>query len=175
MSALGSAIKATWQTFLHRRHSQATRFSKKCDIFPDVFKFSCFATLPLPLVQGIQPCLMLFNVFLFTLWLLCRSSRSSCSTGNSPLCLFWLVLLKFRQKFWYFSRKLSQFSLKWTPKRDTTAVSCHVMVWYGTLALRWLADSLFSWIWLAETNYPIFILIWTLVLLMLWKFQKLSN
>ena len=50
---------------------------------PNIFKFSCFAAMPSPIVQDIQPCLGVFSTcLLFTVRLSCRSCPSSCSKKN---------------------------------------------------------------------------------------------
>ena len=120
-----------------------------------IYLFFFFASRRCPHHSCRQPfnhILVLFNLFLFTLWLLCRSSSSSCSAGNLPLWLFWLV----QGKLWQFLRKLWRLH---SPMRPSCRVmSCHAMVLTCTLALHWLPDSLFSWIWLAEIKCPFFFL-----------------
>ena len=67
--------------------------------------------------------LVLFNVFLFTIWILCRSSSSFCTTGNLPSVVTLISLAKIQRKLWQFLRKLCHFL-----KMDSGApCSCHVM------------------------------------------------
>ena len=64
-----------------------------------------------------------FLMFLFTLWLLCHSSSSFCSTENLPLWLFWLVSLKFRENFGNFRETLAFFE---NGLQSAMRLSCHV-------------------------------------------------
>ena len=149
--ASGRVLFSVRGTFLYSYWFQVQIYSS--------FLFRSAALAIRPRLSTMSWCFLMCH--LFTIWLLCLSCSSSCSTGYLPLWLFCLVALEFREKFDNSWENSATF-WKWTPRRHTTVLSCNVMAWHGTLALRSLADSYFSWIWLAETNYPILFLILTL-------------
>ena len=67
-----------------------------------------------------------------------------------------------QRQIWQFLRKNLLFSKNGL--QSAMRLPCHVtpLCWSGTLALLWLADSLFFRIWLAEDKLSKFFLIWTL-------------